>query len=218
MTEPTVAAPDAATPDPARAVRVAVARPGRREGDPTIIASPPKGTLLVGVDHVAGVEPDDSSMVFVDGERLQGTLRELGGGHARLTIDGSEPVSMRLVLGEARRRGVDGILVREVVVGGWRVEVEVEPEQRAALRERAHRARVEKGAGGPVEVHAIIPGRIVAVSVAAGDAVTAGQQVLVLEAMKMQNELRAPREGTIERMAVGVGENVEVGDLLVVIR
>jgi biotin carboxyl carrier protein len=50
-----------------------------------------------------------------------------------------------------------------------------------------------------------------------GDPVGAGQQVLVLEAMKMQNELRAPRAGSVERVAVAVGENVEVGDLLMVI-
>jgi glutaconyl-CoA decarboxylase len=73
-------------------------------------------------------------------------------------------------------------------------------------------------AGGPVDVRAIIPGRIAAVSVASGDAVMAGQQMLVLEAMKMQNELRAPRDGTVDRLAVAVGENVEVGDLLLVIR
>jgi glutaconyl-CoA decarboxylase len=73
-------------------------------------------------------------------------------------------------------------------------------------------------AGGPVDVRAIIPGRIAAVNVASGDAVTAGQQLLVLEAMKMQNELRAPRDGTIDRVAVSVGETVEVGDLLLVIR
>jgi biotin carboxyl carrier protein len=73
-------------------------------------------------------------------------------------------------------------------------------------------------AGGPVHVRAIIPGRIVALNVAPGDDVTAGQQLLVLEAMKMQNELRAPRDGTIDRVAVGVGVNVEVGDLLLVIR
>ena len=112
----------------------------------------------------------------------------------------------------------DGVEVREVVVDGWRVVVEVEPEARASLRERARRARSEGVAGGPVDVRAIIPGRIAAVNVASGDAVTAGQQLLVLEAMKMQNELRAPREGTVDRVAVAVGETVEVGDLLLVIR
>ncbi len=121
-------------------------------------------------------------------------------------------------LGAVHRRDLDGVDVREVVVDGWRIVVEIEPEARASLCERARRARTEGVAGGPVDVRAIIPGRIAAVNVASGDAVTAGQQLLVLEAMKMQNELRAPREGTIDRVAVAVGENVEVGDLLLVIR
>ena len=58
---------------------------------------------------------------------------------------------------------------------------------------------------------------MVSVSVAPGDAVTAGPQLLVVEAMKMQNELRAPRAGTVERVAVGAGSTIDVGDVLVVI-
>jgi biotin carboxyl carrier protein len=110
-----------------------------------------------------------------------------------------------------------GVTRREVVVDGWRVEVEVEPERRAALRERARRGRAEAARGGPTEVHAIIPGVVVAVSVDVGDAVVTGQQLLVVEAMKMQNELRAPRDGTVGRIAVGAGRTVDVGDLLLVI-
>jgi biotin carboxyl carrier protein len=106
---------------------------------------------------------------------------------------------------------------REVVVDGWRFEVTVEPAARAALRERASRSREGAGHSGPAEVRAIIPGVVVSVAVAAGDTVVAGQQLLAVEAMKMQNELRAPRGGTIERVAVGVGRTIEVGDLLVVI-
>ncbi|MEP6639101.1 MAG: biotin/lipoyl-containing protein, partial [Chloroflexota bacterium] len=71
---------------------------------------------------------------------------------------------------------------------------------------------------GPTEVRAIIPGRVVSVAVAAGDPVTAGQRLLAVEAMKMENELRAPRDGTVERVAAAAGETVELGDLLVVIR
>jgi biotin carboxyl carrier protein len=63
----------------------------------------------------------------------------------------------------------------------------------------------------------MIPGRVVAVAVAPGDVVTAGQTLLVVEAMKMQNELRTPRDGTVERVAVGVGETIDLGDLLMVI-
>jgi glutaconyl-CoA decarboxylase len=66
-------------------------------------------------------------------------------------------------------------------------------------------------------VRAIIPGRIVAVMVKPGDDVEAGQQILVVEAMKMQNELRAPREGSVDRVGVAVGDTIDVGDLLVVI-
>jgi biotin carboxyl carrier protein len=95
--------------------------------------------------------------------------------------------------------------------------VEVEPERIAALRERAAQGRAGGAHHGPLEIRAIIPGKVAAVSVAPGDAVTAGQQLLVVEAMKMQNELRAPRDGTIERVGVGTGVNIEVGDLLVVI-
>ncbi len=55
------------------------------------------------------------------------------------------------------------------------------------------------------------------VSVVAGDAIVAGQQLLVVEAMKMQNELRAPRDGTVVRVGVGAGQTIEVGDLMLVI-
>ena len=106
---------------------------------------------------------------------------------------------------------------REVVVDGWRVEVEIESERRASLRERARRDRAETSRGGPTEIRAIIPGRIVAVSVTPGDRVNAGQQLMVVEAMKMQNELRAPRDGVVSRVAVGTGGTIEVGDLLVVL-
>jgi biotin carboxyl carrier protein len=123
----------------------------------------------------------------------------------------------RVLLGPLRR-GPDGrTLLREVVVGGWRFEVTVEREQSTRLRARARRGEAGGTAGGSVEVRAIIPGRVVAISVAPGDAVIAGQQILVVEAMKMQNELRAPREGSVDRVGVAVGDTIEVGDLLVVI-
>ena len=66
-------------------------------------------------------------------------------------------------------------------------------------------------------MRAIIPGVVVAVSVAVGDQVSTGQQLLVVEAMKMQNELRATRAGTVQQLAATAGQTIEVGDLLVVI-
>ena len=112
----------------------------------------------------------------------------------------------------------DGLRRREIVVDGWRFLLDTGSERAARLRARARRGRDVAGHGGPLEVRAIIPGRIVAVSVAEGDTVVAGQQLLVIEAMKMQNELRAPRAGRVERIAVGAGQTVELGVLLLVVR
>lgn len=106
---------------------------------------------------------------------------------------------------------------REVVVDGWRFELDTELEARASLRERARRGAVAGGAAGPLEVRAVIPGRVLAVPVAAGDTVQAGQPLVVIEAMKMQNEVRAPRDGAIARTEATPGRTVEVGDLLVVL-
>ena len=106
----------------------------------------------------------------------------------------------------------------EVVVDGWRFEFDVEDAERAELRARATSGRDAAAHDGPIEVRAIIPGRVVSVAVNPGDAVTAGGRLLAVEAMKMENEVRAPRDGIVERVAVGPGDTVELGDVLVVIR
>jgi len=103
----------------------------------------------------------------------------------------------------------------EVVVDGWRFELEVEDAARAELRERATRTRPAGSRSGPLEVRAMIPGRVAAVTIAVGETVAAGDTLLVVEAMKMQNELRAPRDGRVEQVSVGVGETIDLGDLLV---
>lgn len=114
---------------------------------------------------------------------------------------------------------VAGVLrALEVVVGGWRFELDVEDADRADLRARATRGRDAAAHDGPTEVRAIIPGRVVSVAVNPGQAVTAGGRLMAVEAMKMENEVRAPRDGIVERIAVGSGDTVELGDLLVVIR
>jgi biotin carboxyl carrier protein len=62
-----------------------------------------------------------------------------------------------------------------------------------------------------------MPGRIVRVLVGPGDEVTARQGVVVVEAMKMENELRAPKAGRVREVAVSPGVSVEAGRVLVVI-
>jgi biotin carboxyl carrier protein len=112
--------------------------------------------------------------------------------------------------------GPDGRV--EVVVDGWRFEFDVEDADRADLRARATRARDATGHDGPTAVRAIIPGRVASVAVGPGDAVTAGARLLAVEAMKMENEVRAPRDGIVERVHVSAGQTVELGDDLVTIR
>ena len=130
----------------------------------------------------------------------------------------TDAAGRQTVVGSVGTPDRDGRRPVEVVVDGWRFELRVEDESRAALRERASRDRTAAGAaGGSLEIRAIIPGRVVAVAVAPGDTVEAGQTLLAVEAMKMQNELRAPRAGTVTRVPAGAGATVEVGDVLVVL-
>jgi biotin carboxyl carrier protein len=205
---PTAAGELAATTPPAdpRAVRIGVSQRTRLEGDPAFSLAPLSDAA-------------EADGLLVDGFPLRARLQRFDDVRARLEQEGPDGVIRTDVLfgpvSADRRRGTE---VREVVVEGWRVEVEIEPERRAVLRERARRGAGAASKGGPVEVRAIIPGRVVAVSVGPGDDVVAGQQILVVEAMKMQNELRAPREGSVERVGVAVGDTIDVGDLLVVIR
>jgi pyruvate carboxylase len=143
-------------------------------------------------------------------------------GDAAVTVDLADQVDVSprhgIRIGRVGLPDADGRRIVEVVVDGWRHEFFVEDADRAALRERATRDRDHAGrAGGPLEIRAIIPGRIATVAVTAGDPVAAGQTLLSLEAMKMHNELRAPRAGVVGRVPAVLGSTVDVGDLLVVL-
>ena len=176
-----------------------------------ILASGPNGATPGLV-----VQTIRSGQPIVDGAPAEVSLGAVRPPRARLRTSSGVHDVLLLPIPDARRSAA-GIERVEVVVDGWRFEVDLEGEDRARLRERATRARGDRARGGPLELRAIIPGRVVSVDVADGDAVEAGQRVLVVEAMKMQNELRAPRAGTIGRLAVGAGQTVELGDLLLVV-
>ena len=76
-------------------------------------------------------------------------------------------------------------------------------------------AAAPKSAGaGSVKVNAPMPGKIVAVKANAGDTVKKGQVILVLEAMKMENDIVAPQDGTVASIDTAVGNAVEAGETL----
>ena len=75
-------------------------------------------------------------------------------------------------------------------------------------------APAASGAQGSVKVEAPMPGKILAVKKNAGEAVKSGEAILILEAMKMENEIVAPQDGTIASINVSVGDAVESGATL----
>ena len=75
-------------------------------------------------------------------------------------------------------------------------------------------AAAPAGAAGAVAVTAPMPGKILGVKASAGQAVKRGQVLLILEAMKMENEIVAPQDGTVATINVAVGDSVELGATL----
>lgn len=70
------------------------------------------------------------------------------------------------------------------------------------------------GAAGSITVASPMPGKILAIKANVGQAVKKGEVVMILEAMKMENEITAPEDGTIASINVAVGDSVESGDTL----
>lgn len=159
-------------------------------------------------------------IVDVNGERI--TVDMDGDG---MRVDG-EPVDARLEL-------VDGTPIHLVTVGrtlhrlairrsgsgrfsvwtdGRRFEVEALDERRRAIRDMSGQATAARG---PAPLVAPMPGLVVRIQAQVGDAVQAGQPLVVMEAMKMENELRAPASGTVAAIRATVGQAVEKGAILV---
>jgi biotin carboxyl carrier protein len=143
--------------------------------------------------------------VSVDGERVSAHLAELRGSPMHtLTVDGSVH-SVRV----GRREGRGNYTLW---INGYRYEVE-------ALDERQRRIR-DLGVGraahaGPAPLLAPMPGLVVRVLAREGDLVQPGQGLVVVEAMKMENELRATAAGRVRSVHVVQGATVEKGSLLI---
>ncbi len=97
-------------------------------------------------------------------------------------------------------------------IDGYRFDVEALDERTRAIRELS---RANAAAAGPAPIRAPMPGLIVRINVKTGDVVEAGQGVVVMEAMKMENELRTTAAGTVKSVDVVAGQAVEKGALLV---
>ena len=153
------------------------------------------GTLNTGGDAGAMAWAGEC---LVDGRAVSADVRLLEPGVMSLLVEGRQ---YRCVLDG------DG-----VVIGGRRYGFVVDDPRSLTGRRGA-------GAGteGPRAVKAPMPGRVVRVLVEAGDEVEEGQGCVVIEAMKMQNELKSPKAGRVVRVSAAVGDTVGSGDVLVVV-
>ena len=88
------------------------------------------------------------------------------------------------------------------------------PAPAAAPKPAAPKAAPAAGAGA-IKINSPMPGNILSVKASAGQAVKKGDVLMILEAMKMENEICAPQDGTIASVQVSAGDSVESGDVLV---
>lgn len=91
------------------------------------------------------------------------------------------------------------------------------PTPAAAPAAPAPAAAAKPVSAGEQSIDAPMPGKIIEVKVSVGQAVKAGDTLLILEAMKMQNEIAAPSDGTVKSISVSAGQSVKVRDQLVVL-
>lgn len=155
---------------------------------------------------IAGQDLDvevDGRVVRVGGREVEAHLSPVPGVPLRHLLLGDQSVTLAMQQGEP---------------GSWRLLVDGVTVEAAVVDERTRHIRSLTGGGatrsGPPTLKAPMPGLVLRVLVAPGQAVTPGQGLVVLEAMKMENELRATAPGTVKAVGVAPGEAVEKGKLL----
>ena len=158
------------------------------------------------------------------GEAVTVALRETGEGQYEVTIGGetvhvdavrSGPTVYSIIEDGKQfeamvdERGAHGF---DVLVGGRLFHLESVDERTRMLAGSAVVVTT-----GPQTVAAEMPGKVVKVNVAAGAEVAEGEGVIILEAMKMENEIPSPIDGILKELAVSEGQTVEAGDVLFVV-
>jgi biotin carboxyl carrier protein len=164
--------------------------------------------------------------VEIGGRLLQVVVTRAGDGFA-VSVDGrTHQVDATRIDAQTLSLIVDKVWSKEVTIAtgpaGGQLAVHVGSTPVAVtLNGRRHPGLKKEGAGtgsGPQRLIAPMPGKVVRVLAGVGDTVAARQPVVVVEAMKMENELRASREGTVAEIHVAEGMSVDAGALLLVIQ
>lgn len=145
------------------------------------------------------------NQVEIDGEYFDAGLTSVAGTPIRLVRLGEHLHRIVARRGETRGKWV-------LDIDGVRVQAEALDERMRVIRDLTAAA---SGPAGPAPVVAPMPGLVVRVTVAVGDEVSAGQGLVMIEAMKMENELRASAAGVVTAVHAVPGEAVEKGTVLV---
>jgi biotin carboxyl carrier protein len=159
-------------------------------------------------DHQTDIQiQDDGARVIaeIEGRQYDLNVHEKGGGEYLIVSDG-QVFDCRVA-----RRPESGTAVN-VTLGSANYSVTLTDPKRL-------RGASDAGVHGDeaARIIAPMPGKIVRVLVSAGEQVEAGAGIVVVEAMKMQNEMKSPKAGTVSALNVQVGETVNAGDVLAVV-
>ena len=147
----------------------------------------------------------DGDKVRVDGDEVAARISDLPGTPIVLLTIGNSVYRVAASRGGSKGR-------YSLASDGRRYDAEALDERTRAIRELS---AATAGPSGPAPLVAPMPGLIVRINVAQGDQVQAGQGLVVMEAMKMENELRAVAAGTVKAIRVTPGTAVERGTTLV---
>ena len=158
--------------------------------------------VVQGEEFQVGIGPEGS--YTINGTSVRADIRQTREGLYSTLIDGRSSSMMVTGSGGAYR----------VVAGSLAFDVIVEDERRRLLNLLGGPAA---SASARMEVRAPMPALVVRLEVSEGETVEAGRGLVVLEAMKMENELKATRRGIVTSVSVAPGKTVEKGELLLVI-
>lgn len=149
------------------------------------------------------IEINNEGEVFVNGERRSVDFLSLG-----------ETLYSMIIGASSHEILVDNPSGSEyeVLLGGKQYNVNVMDERALLLSSRRGDSASESG---EISIKSPMPGLIVVVPVQEGETVSKGQTLIILESMKMQNELKAPRDGIVQRISVGAGQSVEQNKVLI---
>jgi biotin carboxyl carrier protein len=159
--------------------------------------------VIEGAEHRIEVERREAAWVCrIDGREWMVDAVRVGADTLSLLVAGRSYEIRR------ERRGAE----TQIWIGGRRFRAEVRD-----LRSLRGRRTGDRSSEGPAKMLAAMPGKVLRILRSVDESVEAGQGILVVEAMKMQNELKSPKSGRVQKILVAEGAIVNAGDVLAIV-